>query len=158
MLAGWTNFWRVWMTMFSDITQVNIDLHREYGPLARLGPRVMSISDPALIPIIYGVSGGFVETELFSVIDLHGHLTDRRHALFGARDEAYYTRILKPIANTYSLAPCSIRARGGQQYQAIHVEDGPFLDDQRVSDAQHIAAVVHVGCSVCHSKGDVAKR
>jgi hypothetical protein len=34
-------------------------LHSKYGDIVRVGPNKLSISDPAMIPIIYGIGSGF---------------------------------------------------------------------------------------------------
>ncbi|KAF3407864.1 hypothetical protein DPV78_000465 [Talaromyces pinophilus] len=31
-----------------------VDLHRQYGPVVRLGPRMLSFSTPEAIQVIYG--------------------------------------------------------------------------------------------------------
>lgn len=102
-LAGFTNLWRVFDSSFSNPTANLIRLHSTLqSHFVRIGPRVISISDPALIDTIYGVQTPFTKTEFYSVIDLC-HEGQRTPSLFESRDEAYHARICKPIAGAYSV-------------------------------------------------------
>ncbi len=61
VLAIFTNLWR-----YLDVRNGNhhitmVRLHRRYGDVVRIGPYLVSICDPAAIPLIYGVSRGFVK-------------------------------------------------------------------------------------------------
>ncbi|KAK5046573.1 hypothetical protein LTR84_007334 [Exophiala bonariae] len=39
----------------------HVELHKRYGPLVRLGPNCVSVSDPAAIKTIYGLASGYVK-------------------------------------------------------------------------------------------------
>ncbi|ETI22773.1 hypothetical protein G647_06849 [Cladophialophora carrionii CBS 160.54] len=89
--------------MAVDSTQLPCALHRKFNShFVRLGPKVVSVSDPALIPTIYGINTKFRKTEFYSIIDLwhNGKFT---HSLFESRDEDYHARIRRPIASAYSM-------------------------------------------------------
>lgn len=61
LIARFANVWRlvdVWSRR-PDIT--HIELHRRHGDVVRLGPNVLSFSDPAAIKTIYGLNKGFVK-------------------------------------------------------------------------------------------------
>jgi hypothetical protein len=49
-----------------DNHHTEINLHRQYGPLVRIGPRHISVSDPKAIPIIYGINKGFTKVNQIS--------------------------------------------------------------------------------------------
>ena len=103
-LAGFTNLWRVFNTIFSNATETQIRLHRRHrSHFVRIAPRIVSVADPELIPVIYGVNSGFTKTEFYSIIDLWQE-GKCQHALFESRDEAYHARILKPIAGAYNMS------------------------------------------------------
>ena len=40
-----------------------IALHKKYGPLVRIGPNHVSVSDPKAINIIYGLKTGFTKVK-----------------------------------------------------------------------------------------------
>jgi hypothetical protein len=101
--AGFTNLWRVSNTLFSNPTETLVQLHRRFDSyFVRLGPNVVSVSDPSLIPTIYGVNTDFKKTDFYSIIDLW-HEGKFQHSLFESRDEEYHARIRRPIANAYSM-------------------------------------------------------
>jgi hypothetical protein len=55
-LATFTDLWRVgsWWTGRTHLAQ--IQLHRRFGPAVRLGPNMVSLGDPALIPTVYATT------------------------------------------------------------------------------------------------------
>jgi hypothetical protein len=60
-LAGLTDWWR-FLDVYGlrpDIT--HLKLHRQHGDIVRLGPNVLSFSDPKAIKQIYGLNKGFVK-------------------------------------------------------------------------------------------------
>ena len=40
-------------------------LHEKYGPVVRTGPYHVSVSDPQIIPLIYGVTSKFRKVNMF---------------------------------------------------------------------------------------------
>lgn len=53
-IASLTDLWRSRAQNSPNFGDRMIELHRQYGPLVRLGPNFVSVSDPAAVPIIYG--------------------------------------------------------------------------------------------------------
>ncbi|OAG37657.1 hypothetical protein AYO21_08141 [Fonsecaea monophora] len=103
-IAGFSNLWRVLNTLLSNPAETQISLHRKHNSrFVRIGPRVVSISDPNLIPTIYGIKSDFKKTKFYSIAELwyEGRCTP---GLFESRDEAYHAQIRKPIVNAYSLS------------------------------------------------------
>src|SRR5690242_13336192 len=69
-LASFTNLWRMLNTAFSNSTANLIHLHETLNSsFVRLGPNVVSISDPDFIDRIYGINSGFTKTAFYSIID-----------------------------------------------------------------------------------------
>jgi hypothetical protein len=61
LLAGLSDWWR-FLDVYGrrpDVT--HLKLHREHGDIVRLGPNVLSFSDPKAIKQIYGLNKGFVK-------------------------------------------------------------------------------------------------
>lgn len=61
LLAKFTDYWR-----FRDVRRrrshlTRVELHERHGPVVRVGPNTLSISDPAYIPKIYGPGQGFLK-------------------------------------------------------------------------------------------------
>jgi hypothetical protein len=59
--ARYSNIWRVWNARSGRAPQNFQKLHREHGKVVRIGPNHVSISDPALVPVIYGVSSKYIK-------------------------------------------------------------------------------------------------
>lgn len=53
VLAGFTNLWRLWDVYRGRNGETHLKLHRKHGSVVRLGPNVLSLSDPNLINRVY---------------------------------------------------------------------------------------------------------
>lgn len=60
-LASCTHLWRFFLVWGRRPEITHIRLHEKFGPLVRLGPNVVSISDPEAIKTIYGLGGKYVK-------------------------------------------------------------------------------------------------
>ena len=65
--ARWTPFWRLVFVWDGKSPSKYYELHQKYGPIVRTGPRCVDISDPAAIPIIYGISSKFLKTQFYPI-------------------------------------------------------------------------------------------
>jgi hypothetical protein len=59
LIARFTRFYRLSMVIRGKAPEEYRAAHEKYGPVVRLGPRHVSFSDPAAIPVIYGVGSKF---------------------------------------------------------------------------------------------------
>jgi hypothetical protein len=64
-LAKFTNLWRLRAVYRGNFEHVLYDLHLKHGDVVRIGPRCLSISDPAAIEGIYGVKTDFKKVTRF---------------------------------------------------------------------------------------------
>jgi hypothetical protein len=53
-LARFTNLWKLFSVLGRSAEQRQRQLHDHYGTAVRLGPNMVSISDPAMIDQVYG--------------------------------------------------------------------------------------------------------
>lgn len=60
-LAKVTRLWKLHSVWKGDHHHTEIKLHQKHGPLVRIGPRHVSVADPAAIPVIYGLNKGFTK-------------------------------------------------------------------------------------------------
>lgn len=60
-LAAYTALWRWHDVRKGQAHQTAISLHRKYGPLVRIGPNHVSVSDPQEIKKIYGLKSGYTK-------------------------------------------------------------------------------------------------
>lgn len=102
--AGLSNIWRFWDALTRVQHDTHIRLHKEYNSkLVRIGPRVVSFSDPEWIPKVYGLTSGFTKTRFYDmfVLPYNGEYT---RSLFTTLDEKYHQTYKRPIANAYSMS------------------------------------------------------
>jgi hypothetical protein len=66
LLAKFTDFWRVWDYFSTTQIKSHQELHAKYGTAVRIGPNMISVSDPALIKTIYSTRGDYVKVTLLS--------------------------------------------------------------------------------------------
>jgi hypothetical protein len=61
MVAGLSDWWRFFVVLGRRPDITHLKLHRQHGDIVRLGPNVLSFSDPKAIKQIYGLNKGFVK-------------------------------------------------------------------------------------------------
>ena len=66
LLSSVSDLPRLYWTLTKKQFNTHIDLHKKYGKLVRLGPNMVSVADPAAIPIIYGFTYRLHWTPLMS--------------------------------------------------------------------------------------------
>lgn len=52
--ASISNWWKISAAWNEEMPKRNIAAHRQYGPLVRIGPNMISVDDPAALSTIYG--------------------------------------------------------------------------------------------------------
>lgn len=57
--ASFSNLARLSWVWSRRAHEKHIELHRQYGPLVRFGPNMVSVADPKEVPNIYGFSGKY---------------------------------------------------------------------------------------------------
>ena len=73
--ARYTNLWRFFdhLEGRADLTQRI--LHEKYGPVVRLGPNMISLSDPEMIRVVYDARGNFKKVSLLKFCNHEEELT-----------------------------------------------------------------------------------
>lgn len=59
VLASLTNLWRFLDVFHGRPDKTQLELHRKYGSAVRIGPNVISLSDPSLISKVYTTKGAW---------------------------------------------------------------------------------------------------
>ncbi|TKX21940.1 cytochrome P450 monooxygenase-like protein 31 [Elsinoe australis] len=100
-LARFTDLWRFWDVWKGHAELTQRRLHDEYGDVVLLGPKCVSLTDPALIKVIYGVKEKWIKSDFYSVNDFR--IGNRIFPTgFSTRSEQQHTEITRPISNLYS--------------------------------------------------------
>lgn len=60
-LARFTNIWRLADQLTGRSHRTQARLHERYGSAVRLGPNLVSLSDPSLLKVVYDARGNFIK-------------------------------------------------------------------------------------------------
>ncbi|KAL4815496.1 cytochrome P450 [Aspergillus spinulosporus] len=101
--AKFTDFHRAYAVKAKRSHWVQQQYHEHYGPLVRLGPNMVSVADPAAIPVIYPARPGFPKGSFYEAFIPYTN-GGSPPAIFTARDEELHKRLKSPIASLYNLS------------------------------------------------------
>jgi hypothetical protein len=104
IVARFTNLYRAILVYRRSPHEVHLRLHKQLGPLVRLGPNVVSVSGSArYIPQIYGIGKGLIKSDFYSCFQ--NIVNGRRAAsLVAVTDETEHAKSKRLIAHAYSLS------------------------------------------------------
>ena len=102
-LASLTNIWRFLVVWGRRPEVEHILLHEKYGPLVRLGPRVVSVADPAAVSAIYALNAGFVKSGFYPVQQTIAK-GRRLYTLFSTTDEKFHAKLRRAVSNAYAMS------------------------------------------------------
>lgn len=104
-LCKFTSLWSYYHSYIGDeCTQIDSH-HKQYGPIVRIGPNEVSISDGAALAPVYSDKGGFLKAPCYTNFDFEGHPT-----IFSAIDPAYRAIRSKAVVPAFSMS----KIRAGQ--------------------------------------------
>lgn len=100
--ASFTNIWRFLETWQGRCELKHLDLHRKLGSAVRIGPNILSLSDPQLINQVYTARNPWMKSDQYNVNDV---VIDgvRMKNLFSHQDEKWHSQFLRPIKGLYSM-------------------------------------------------------
>ncbi|KAK4935613.1 hypothetical protein LTR10_023374 [Elasticomyces elasticus] len=103
-LAAFSDIWRTVLVWSGQAHIAHVKLHEKYGPLVRLGPNVISVSEPEAIKIIYALNSGYVKSGFYPVqqtITREGHFLQ---GMFNTVDEKYHAKLRRAVSNAYAMS------------------------------------------------------
>ncbi|KAI0854665.1 putative benzoate 4-monooxygenase cytochrome P450 [Xylaria cubensis] len=98
-----TNLPRVFWVKTGQSQKYHRQLHEKYGEIVRLGPNMVSISNPEVIPILYPTRPGFPKSDLYATLRPYSRDNNGLKVVFNTQDEKLHKQIKSPIAPLYSL-------------------------------------------------------
>ena len=101
-VAAYTKLWRLYDVYQGHAHITAIALHKQYGPVVRIGPNHVSLSDPSLIPIIYGTKENFTKTGFYPIQCISWKKTPEMN-LFSTRDPEYHRVEKRKVGAAYSM-------------------------------------------------------
>ncbi|KAH0842250.1 Pisatin demethylase [Fonsecaea pedrosoi] len=101
-VASFSGFWRAWEVAKGDWHVKNLELHRQYGPLVRIAPNVISVSDPDALRVIYGLNSGFTKTDFYPIQEMkYGKIYLAN--LFSTKSDEFHAKQKRSVATAYSM-------------------------------------------------------
>lgn len=101
LLCRMTSLWTYWHSYIGDDCSRISELHERWGPVVRIAPNEVSISDGAALAPIYSEKGGFLKAPCYANFDIEGHST-----IFSTRDpghRAIRSKAVVPVFSTSNL-------------------------------------------------------
>lgn len=65
-LASVSNWWKIVAVYRDEMPRRNIEVHRKYGPVVRIGPNHVSFSSPEALQIIHGSRQAYPKVRLIN--------------------------------------------------------------------------------------------
>ncbi|OJI79838.1 hypothetical protein ASPTUDRAFT_131330 [Aspergillus tubingensis CBS 134.48] len=101
--AKFTNLWRiykVWQWRFKEDLPA---LHQAYNSsVIRIGPRMLSCSDPRAVDLIYGFHTNFKKSDMVKAM-APIYKGKKQPTMFAAADNRTHARIRRPVAGAYAM-------------------------------------------------------
>lgn len=94
-----TSLWTYYHSYIGDECTLIDELHKTYGPVIRIAPNEVCISDGAALAPIYSEKGGFLKAPCYTNFDIEGHRT-----IFSALDPGHRAIRTKPVLPMFSMS------------------------------------------------------
>ncbi|KAK5057606.1 hypothetical protein LTR84_011606 [Exophiala bonariae] len=94
---------RLLKTAYGQRCYIDIDLHRRYGSLVRVGPNEISFSDSSALSQVYSANTRYEKSDFYVAFDAkgpHGSMP----TVFSTRSEKEHRGLKKPIYGAYTMA------------------------------------------------------
>ncbi|KAL5322250.1 hypothetical protein ACEPPN_010222 [Leptodophora sp. 'Broadleaf-Isolate-01'] len=129
--AKFTGFYRVYRLWSGQAPAVYLDLHEKYGPIVRTGPNTVSLSDPLVIPTIYGISSSFLKSDFYNTMTPY-YENKLMPSMFTARDPAEHKALKRPVAGKFSMTSIRTLEPLVDECSEIFVQSMKDLEGQKV--------------------------
>ncbi|KAL7952201.1 cytochrome P450 CYP4/CYP19/CYP26 subfamily protein [Trichoderma compactum] len=103
-LASLTNLQRVWWVRTGRAHLYHQAVHAKYGDIVRIGPHMVSVSNPEAIQTIYPIRSGFPKSDFYSALRPYSSERGSMLLVFNTQDEQMHKRLKSPIAPLFSLS------------------------------------------------------
>ncbi|TVY88026.1 Cytochrome P450 monooxygenase [Lachnellula willkommii] len=101
--AKFTNLWRFFDTYGGRPELTHQLLHKKHGSVVRLGPNVVSISDPKYLRVIYNTRGDYLKSNFYTVNDTKVGSQIIKN-VFSTLSNEWHSAALRPIQKFYKMS------------------------------------------------------
>lgn len=102
-LASTTDLWRLFHVWNRRPELLHIQLHEKYGPIVRIGPQTVIVSDPDAVPIIYAHNAAFTKSQFYLVQQTLAK-GRRLFTLFTSTDIRFHAKLRRAVSNAYAMS------------------------------------------------------
>ncbi|GAP91697.1 putative cytochrome P450 oxidoreductase [Rosellinia necatrix] len=103
-LSRFTDGWYLWRILHRKFQVEQIELHRKYGPIVRLGPKRFSFADADALKTIYGHGIEFRKSKWYSAFNVPNPHSTGQENIFTERDPKLHAQQRKQLTNMYSMS------------------------------------------------------
>ncbi|KAJ5111660.1 hypothetical protein NUU61_001290 [Penicillium alfredii] len=100
--ARFTDIWRFQDVLKGRCDVTYIQLHRKHGSVVRMGPNILSLSDPKLIKQVFTTRNPWLKSDMYNVNDVVVAGV-RYKNLFSHQDENWHSIFIRPVKPIYSM-------------------------------------------------------
>ena len=102
-LAKFSDAWRLYDVWRGQSDQTLRDLHRKHGDVVRIGPKCLSLADPAILKTVYSTRKDYIKSTFYHAGDPVDSSGKRIESGFSTRDESFNDYFNRPIKAQYSM-------------------------------------------------------
>ncbi|KAL6716510.1 hypothetical protein ACLMJK_006077 [Lecanora helva] len=102
-LASITPIWKILTVWKEDAPRRSLALHKQYGPVVRVGPKHVSVSSPEALQLVYSFKTAFAKAPMYAVGQPHVEGQPLPN-LFSVRDPKTHIQLKRTIGGIYSMS------------------------------------------------------
>ncbi|EAQ82928.1 hypothetical protein CHGG_10746 [Chaetomium globosum CBS 148.51] len=101
-VASFSSFWKLRATWNQNMHRENVRVHEDYGPIVRIGPNHVSLSDPESMQTIYGIKNVYRKSAFFPLAEAvyKGKFLP---TLFTTQSNEYHAKLKRGSARAFSM-------------------------------------------------------
>jgi len=101
-IASFSNFWKLRAVWNQNMHIENMRVHEDYGPIVRIGPNHVSVSDPQSLRTIYGVQNVFPKSAFYPLAEAiyNGRFLP---TLFTTESNEYHMHMKRGAAKAFTM-------------------------------------------------------
>uniref|UniRef100_A0A8H7KBQ6 Cytochrome P450 n=1 Tax=Bionectria ochroleuca TaxID=29856 RepID=A0A8H7KBQ6_BIOOC len=101
-LARYTPLWRIMFVFSGKAPEGYRKLHAKHGKMVRTAPKVVDISDPSAISLIYGIGSKFLKSDFYCSFDVM-YQGEFMSSMFTTRSPEEHKALKRPVAQKFSM-------------------------------------------------------
>lgn len=130
-IARFSKLYRLVNIARGDCPDFYLRVHEKYGQIVRLAPNFVSLSDPAVVPVIFGINHNYLKSGFYDTMSPY-YKDKLMPSMFTARDPTYHTSLKRPVSQKFSMTSIKSLEPAADKCTSI------FLDAMRDLEGQDV--------------------